>query len=164
MLKDEKKNSQSKFNIRAAIPTDLESIYNIIKPYADEQIILERSENDILLNLDKFIIAQHEDEIVGVVSYYDYGNELKEIRSLAVKKNRNKRGVGSLLLNTIVKFLLNNFPDAKIFVLTYSPIFFKKNDFICIPRDSLPEKIWKDCQNCKNKDNCNEIALMFSNT
>ena len=166
MLNDEKKNSQSNLhdlNIRTATTSDVESIHKIMQPYADEQIILERSKNDILLNLDKFTVALIGHEIIGVVSYYDYGNELKEIRSLAVKKHISGRGAGSLLLQSIVKLLLDKFHYAKIFVLTYSPGFFEKYGFVRIPRDSLPEKIWKDCQNCNNQDNCKEIALIFSN-
>ncbi|PKL17488.1 MAG: GNAT family N-acetyltransferase, partial [Spirochaetae bacterium HGW-Spirochaetae-5] len=30
-----------------------------------------------------------------------------------------------------------------------------------VPKDDFPEKIWKDCDNCKDKDKCGETALIY---
>ncbi|HSV97939.1 MAG TPA: GNAT family N-acetyltransferase [Spirochaetota bacterium] len=147
--------------IREAGPADVESIYRLLYPYAQENIILERSREEIAKSIDKFLVAAYTTDIVGAVSYYDYGTALKEVRSLAVKKDSGGSGTGSALVRGLLAMLLERFPGAKIFVLTYSPGFFGRLGFIEVPRETLPEKIWKDCDHCKNRENCGETALVF---
>jgi len=150
-----------KYSIKKANSSDIEDIYNLIMHYSRMGVILKRSLKDIEEFIDDFLIAESNNGIVGVVSFFNYGESLKKIRSLAVKGDLTRTGIGSALIMALVKLLLNDFPGAKIFVLTYSVNLFKKNGFIEISKDSLPEKIWKDCQNCKYEYNCGEIALLF---
>jgi amino-acid N-acetyltransferase len=148
--------------IKNAELSDAESIYALLKPYSSEGIILERTLNDIRHSIDKFLTAKTGGTIAGVISYHEYGKKLKEVRSLAVKKEMSGKGIGSLLLNHLIDILIEKIPDAKIFVLTYSPEFFRKEGFSDVMKDSLPEKIWKDCNNCGNKDDCGETALVYN--
>jgi amino-acid N-acetyltransferase len=97
---------------------------------------------------------------VGCVSYYDYGQNLYEIRSLAVKAEYEKKGLGSKLVAAIITAIPAN-PLPKIFALSYSPEFFKKNNFFEVAKETLPEKIWKDCSKCVNLENCDETALVY---
>jgi amino-acid N-acetyltransferase len=149
------------FTVRHALKRDIEQIRTLIKFYADKGLILDRDSNDIAQSLDMFLVAEKKNKIYGVISFHDYGARLKEIRSLAVEKKWEKNGIGSTLLKKIIDTLKKRYPESKIFVLTYSPLFFKKYGFIEVDRDSLPEKIWKDCKNCKQKDNCGETALIL---
>ena len=151
-----------KATIRKATINDVQSISSVLKPYTEEGIVLALTNDEIVKRIDNFLVAQYNNEVVGVVSFYDYGIKLKEIRSLAVKKEFFKRGIGRDLVEKLVNGLTREFPDAKIFVLSYYPDFFKKLDFYEIDREELPEKIWKDCQNCKDRDNCGETALVLS--
>lgn len=149
--------------IRNAIPGDIDTIHEILLPYAREELILARTKDDIAQSLHAFYVAAHNSHISGVISYYDYGDRLKEVRSLAVRKSMAKSGIGSLLLKHLISELSVLCPEPKIFVLTYSPVFFIKNGFVEVPRETLPEKIWKDCDHCKNRHNCGETALIFEN-
>jgi amino-acid N-acetyltransferase len=150
------------FTVRHALKRDIEQIRKLIKFYADEGLILDRDSNDIAQSLDMFLVAEKKNKIYGVISFHDYGAMLKEIRSLAVEKKWEKNGIGSTLLKKIIDILKTRHPESRIFALTYSPLFFKKYGFIEVDKDSLPEKIWKDCKNCKQKDNCGETALILS--
>jgi len=147
--------------IREAGPSDVESIFRLLAPYSLENIILERSREDIANSIDKFLVAAYDTGIVGTVSHYDYGPMLKEVRSLAVRKGLGGRGIGSELVRGLLGALHGKFPGAKIFVLTCSPGFFSRLGFVEVAKESLPEKIWKDCDHCKNRDNCGETALVF---
>lgn len=151
-----------KINIRQAVSSDVKKIYKLLKPYADEGLILERKADDIARELDKFLVAEKKDGIAGVVSYYNYGNYLIEIRSLAVKKEFCRRGAGTSLLKFLIDSILIQFPGAKIFTLSYSPEFFQKNGFRPVDKETFPEKIWKDCRHCKDYDKCGETALVLS--
>jgi amino-acid N-acetyltransferase len=147
--------------IEKALPADIDSIYQIIKFYSDDDVVLERSRDDISASLETFIVAREGEEIKGVISYYDYGPDLKEVRSLCVSKEGLRKGTGSLLLNKLVDEIRRKSSTTKIFVLTYNPGFFKKGNFIEVEKNSLPEKIWKDCESCKNRDDCRETAMVY---
>lgn len=146
--------------IREAEEKDIEEIFILLKNYALQGIILERDKEDISSNLHTFIVAEIDGTLKGVVTFYDYGEKLKEIRSLAVDTNSHGMGIGSRLLKTVINRIRGN-SDAKIFVLTYTPDFFKKHSFFEVSREEFPEKIWKDCAKCKDRDNCSETALIY---
>ena len=139
---------------------DIDSIHNILKPYAEKGIILERTKDEIVSLVNQFYIAEKDNNPIGVISYHDYDKGLIEIRSLAVKSEYFRAGVGSKLLKKLISVLKNK-DTKKIFVLTYLPQFFKKHGFIEVEKDTLAEKIWKDCYKCKDRDNCGETALIL---
>lgn len=146
--------------IREAEEKDIEVIFNLLKQYALQGIILERDREDIFNNLQTFIVAEIDGTLKGVVTFYDYGENLKEIRSLAVESSSQGMNIGKKLLRSIIERIRKN-SNARIFVLTYNPGFFKKNNFIEISKEEFPEKIWKDCDKCKNRENCSETALIY---
>lgn len=149
------------YTVRIASESDIQSIYKLIKHYADKGVILERSVHDITHNIGNFLVAVSDDNTIGCVTFYDYGNNLKEIRSLAVDISHNRIGIGKALLDGMIK-KINSTCKSKIFTLTYRPDFFKQNGFIVVPKNEFPEKIWKDCANCKDRENCGETALIYS--
>jgi len=146
--------------IRKAEKKDIEKIFSLLKNYALQGTILERDRDDISTNLHTFIVAEINGLLAGVVTFYDYGETLKEIRSLAVDDKFQNMGIGSRLLKSIISCIRNN-SSARIFALTYKPEFFKKHNFIEVSREEFPEKIWKDCAKCKDRENCSETALIY---
>lgn len=147
--------------IRKARKTDITGIHALLEPFWKRGLILQRTEDDIRAGLKQFYICpQDDDTIAGVISYHDYGKHLKEIRSLAVRDTDSRKGVGSLLVRHLIKQLSRE-GTPKIFVLTYSPVFFIKNGFTPVDKETLPEKIWKDCLNCADQEKCGETALVY---
>jgi amino-acid N-acetyltransferase len=140
---------------------DIPKIYALLKPYVAQGLILERTLNDIKKSINTFLVYGDGKSITGVISYYNYGPFLKEIRSLAVESDSTHRGIGSRLVQEMINHIDPEI-KTKIFVLTYSPIFFEHNGFLPINKESLPEKIWKDCSKCSNRENCGESALIFT--
>jgi amino-acid N-acetyltransferase len=87
--------------------------------------------------------------------------DLAEIRSLAVDKNYQDRGIGKNLVKQCLK-------EAKalglkrVFALTYHPEFFKKLGFKDTDKASLPQKIWGDCLRCPKFPECDENAVIIN--
>lgn len=140
---------------------DAEEISTIMNEYARKGIILERPVDEIREYIDSFLVAKNGKEIVGIIARFDYGQKLIEIRSLAVRLEYAGLSIGTHLLEAMIAAIKKD-GDYRIFALSYAPDFFKKNGFIEVPKGSLPEKIWKDCINCKDKENCGETALIHS--
>lgn len=148
------------YNIRPAEEKDIDPIYELIRHYAQQGVILERSRDDIRANLENFIVAEDSGTVIGAATFYDYGTTLKEVRSFAISEEYHGKGVGSALLKKLIGNI-DGKSNTRIFTLTYKPEFFSKNGFAIVSKDDFPEKIWKDCRNCKDWDNCGETALVY---
>jgi len=147
--------------IRPALSSDVDPIYKLLLPYSEDGIILRRTHDEILHALDRFFVAVRGADLIGLISFCDYGERLKEVRSLAVDRSSYKKGVGSMLLKHLIDHLRTHSAEARIFALSYSPEFFIKQGFVEVSKESLPEKIWKDCDNCVNRNDCHETALVY---
>jgi amino-acid N-acetyltransferase len=77
--------------IRKALQGDIDSIHDVVRYYAERDILLARTKEDIAGALNTFLVAEDGNSFTGVISYYDYGEKLKEIRSLAVKPEAEAR-------------------------------------------------------------------------
>jgi len=137
-------------------------IQRILKPYVDEGIILNRDEEEIAANIRSYKMIYYNDIPIGVGALHIFSPFLGEIRSLAVDKKYQKKGIGKKL----VKSLLEEAKELglkEVLVLTYEKEFFEKLGFKEIEKEAIPEKkIWADCIKCKFFPNCNEIALIIS--
>ena len=151
-----------KITIRKATSDDAEQILALLSPYVKKGILLPRSKEEIEKTSDSFTVAIAQKKIIGVVSQYKYNTKLFEIRSLAVNSRHHHKGIGKQLVEHAVNDILQQHKDAKIFCLTYNPSFFKKAGFMAVAKETLPDKIWKDCQYCQHRDNCTETAMVYS--
>jgi len=151
-----------KITIRKATSDDAEQILALLSPYVKKGILLPRSKEEIEKTSDSFTVAIAQKKIIGVVSQYKYNANLFEIRSLAVDSRYHHKGIGKQLVEHAVNDILQQHKDAKIFCLTYNPSFFKKAGFMAVAKETLPDKIWKDCQYCQHRDNCSETAMVYS--
>lgn len=146
--------------IRKAKIADIKIIHKLINEFARKGEMLPRSLNELYENIRDFFIAEDNNEIKGVCALHILWEDLAEIRSLVVRKESQKKGLGSIL----VKNCLNEakqFGIKKVFVLTYIPEFFKKTGFKEHDKSKLPQKIWSDCIKCPKFPECEEVALIY---
>lgn len=148
--------------VRPATADDAPAIKKILDVYADKLIVLPRSEDDIRFYIKNFVVAEHNGICIGCCAARDFGNNLLEIRSLAVEGTLIGRGVGKLMVNFIIDRLKKEREQFRLFALTLRPDFFEKLGFKVVNKELFPEKIWSDCAKCAKKDHCDEIALLIS--
>ena len=123
--------------------------------------MLPRSLNELYEGLRDFHVYELRNELIGVCALHISWDGLAEIRSLAVKKDSMKNGIGS----SLVKRCLDEAGElqvTRVFVLTYQDAFFRKLGFTDIDKKELPHKIWTDCLNCVKFPNCDESALVIT--
>ncbi len=139
---------------------DIENMQKLVEPEVKEGIILPRSDDEIATNIRSYFLAKERDILVGFVALHIHSSTLAEIRSLVVKKEYQRRGIGKELVKKAIDEARTLFVK-KVFTLTYKKSFFEKSGFTEIAKEQLPEhKIWADCIKCKLFPICNEIALI----
>ena len=145
-------------NIRPALPEDIPGIFNLVSKHALRGDVLPRSESQIRATLSEWIVGNDSGEIVGCASLLDYTPELSEVRSLIVDDRIKGQGWGAALLQVLIARAQRRGTPI-LFALTRAEAFFRHAGFAASDRDRFPEKIWRDCDQCPVKDNCDEVAV-----
>ncbi|MBH28423.1 MAG: GNAT family N-acetyltransferase [Chloroflexi bacterium] len=145
-------------DIRPASISDIRGIYELVKLHAELGDVLPRTQTQIAESLSDWIVGSLNDEIVACVSLLSYNKNLAEVRSLIVSAQIQGMGWGATLLEAIIEEAKKR-KIPKIFALTRVETFFKRAGFSLSDRSHFPEKIWRDCDQCPVKDNCDEIAV-----
>jgi amino-acid N-acetyltransferase len=150
---------------RRARPSDTRSILNLINHYSTKGLMLPRSFSQVVEKVRDFVVAVEEPAgetlVKGVVALHVVGEDLAEVRSLAVEESLQGKGVGRKLMESCLV-------DAKemrlqrIFTLTYQTEFFNKLGFTKVEKLTLPQKIWGDCVHCAKFSDCDEIAMILN--
>jgi amino-acid N-acetyltransferase len=144
---------------RKAQEDDVDTLFEIIQGYAEKGIMLPRSKEILRHQIDTFVVAVIDGQMVGCGSLTQLGKELVEIRSLGITDGYKGQGIGKQLVNFLTEEAKAK-QIPKIMALTYEVAFFEKNGFSVVPKEIFPEKVWKDCVHCKKQHCCDEIAVL----
>lgn len=145
--------------IRKARVEDIKEIQKLINTFAKKDLMLPRSLSELYENLRDFWVVEENKKVAGCCALHISWEDLAEIKSLAVVKNKQKKGLGREL---VLKCLdeARQLGVKRVFALTYQPDFFKKFGFKTVKQTELPHKIWVECIKCCKFPDCQEIALM----
>ena len=153
------------FALRPARPEDAQKIADLLHGYATEGVLLDRSAEDILFYLKNFTVAiDPAGELLGCMAVRDFGNDLLEVRSLAIKPELKRIGIGRQWVSAAIDRLRQERVSFRLFALTLQPGFFERLGFVVVEKELFPEKIWHDCVNCPKQHCCDEIAVIFEHT
>lgn len=147
--------------IRKARISDVKVIHKLVNEFARREEMIPRSINDLFEHIRDFFIIETDGNIVGVCALHILWEDLAEIRSLAVRKEYQKTGIGKRLVRKCLSEA-RSIGIPRVFVLTYVPDFFRNLRFTDIDKASLPQKIWGDCVRCPKFPECDETALIYS--
>jgi amino-acid N-acetyltransferase len=147
--------------IRKALIADAPQIVSLINFWAERGRMLHRSLESVYNALREFHVAQEDGRVIGCVAVDIFWADLAEVKSLAVSRDARGKGLGSKLVKAAMADA-RRLGVKKLFALTYEKAFFLKNGFAVIDRDTLPEKVWRECIYCPKADKCDEIAMMRS--
>jgi len=144
---------------RRARPSDTRPILNLINHYSSKGVMLPRSFAQVVEKIRDFNVAVDGETLKGVIALHVVGEDLAEVRSLAVAEDLQGKGVGKKLLEFCVADA-KEMRLSKIFTLTYQTDFFSKSGFTVVEKLTLPQKIWGDCIHCAKFSDCDEIAMI----
>jgi amino-acid N-acetyltransferase len=145
--------------IKKATVQDAKSIHSLINKFAKKDKMLPRSLNETYENIRNFFICKDKNKIVGTSALHIMWEDLAEIRSIAVLKEYQNKGIGKKLIEHCLQEA-KALGLKKVFVLTYNPGYFLNNGFKYIDKNTLPQKIWGDCLKCPKFPECDEVAVI----
>ncbi len=147
--------------VRQARISDASSICSLINHYAEQGKMLHRSLESIYDDVREFQVAEGKDAAaVACVAVDVFWSDLAEVKSLAVAPDRCGAGIGRTLVEAAIADA-RKLGIKKLFVLTYEQAFFEKLGFRTIDRQTLPEKVWRECIACPKADACDETAMLL---
>ena len=152
----------SELKYRQARPADARAILQLIHYYSAKGLMLPRSFAQVIEKIRDFTVAveaSNDQAIKGVVALHVVGEDLAEVRSLAVEEALQGKGIGRQLLDRCLEDA-QKLKLQRIFTLTYQTEFFKRSGFAQVEKLTLPQKIWGDCVHCAKFSDCDEIAMI----
>ena len=146
--------------IREALPTDVEEMHSLLEGFARQGLLLPRAVEEVYRNFREFVVAEHNGRIVGCSGLRLYNHELGEIVALAVSDESHGRGVGRLMVDTLLA-QAKSLGLKRVIALTLQPGFFAKLGFEEVNVADYPDKVQADCSRCARRATCNEIAFKY---
>lgn len=147
--------------IRHATIKDIQSIYKLVHFFGSKGAMIARPLSSLYDHVRDFAVYvdPESNKVTGCCALQFCWEDLAEIRSLAVEESFQRRGIGRMLVETLIAEA-QDFGVRELFTLTYQTVFFAKLGFKKIERTQLPLKIWSDCVHCVKFPDCDETAMM----
>jgi amino-acid N-acetyltransferase len=146
--------------IRKSRMADVEPIFALVTFFAHLEAMLARSRADLYESLRDFVVADLNGRVIGCGALTIEWDNLAEIKSLAVAKRYQRRGIGRRLIKACLAEA-RRLGIGQVFALTSSPRFFERIGFHSVARETLPHKVWSDCVNCPKFPDCDETAVVI---
>ena len=146
--------------IRKALLPDASNIYELVNSLSADGTLLRRVFAEICENVRDFTVAESDaGAFLGCGALHLYGPHLAEVRSIVVKPEAKGQGVGGRLLAARGE-ASEQHGIGCVCLFTRIPEFFFRHGFREVAeRAALPDKIYKDCQNCPRIYRCDEVAM-----
>ena len=119
---------------------DIVGILDLIKPFEAKGVLIERSQSSIKRDLEKFIVAKIDKQIIGCAAVYSINTEYAEIASLVVDPDYQGDDIGKQLLTMATTEAIKN-KHSKLFILTtqtndwFIEQGFKEATITCLPKE-----------------------------
>lgn len=137
------------------------SLYELINYFANRQEMLAKTHEQLLALQERFrVICEPNTTKVIASGLLDiFTPTLAEIKSLAVDANSQGKGLGRKIVESC-EDEARALGVKRVFILTYQVAFFEKLGYRVVDKVTLPEKVYRECNECPFQDDCNEIAMI----
>lgn len=151
--------------VRPAKLQDAMHIFELVNSLSGDGTLLRRNYAEICENVRDFVIAESTgyegsgNIFLGCGALHLYGPHLAEVRSIVVKPEAKGQGAGGKILRALLQE--SEYQGiTSVCLFTRMPDFFFHFGFRVADRTALPDKIYKDCQNCPRLYACDEVAMV----
>src|ERR1700754_3462913 len=147
--------------VRKAKLPDAIHIFELVNSLSGDGTLLRRNYAEICENVRDFTVAESDGGVfLGCGALHFYGPHLCEVRSIVVKPEAKGQGAGGRILGALIEEAEEHGIQS-VCLFTRIPDFFFKYGFRPVEdKTELPDKIFKDCQNCPRLHRCDEVAMV----
>ena len=144
---------------RRAKISDAAAIHSLVAHYAAQGLLLPRAAEEI-----RAISAVSSSRKIVIVSSAAFlwkvtaRTSLKSVPSRWIPENRGQ-GFGARLITSALDEARRR-GIARVFAVTHAPEFFERQGFAAAARQSLTEKIERDCRTCPQQRTCKLVAVI----
>jgi len=129
--------------IRPAKTKDVKSIRNLVDSYAAPGQMLSKETVTLYESVQEFIVAEQDGVLVGCGALHILWEDLAEVRTVAVKENLHKQGIGHKILEAIIQ-RASEVGVEKIFCLTFQTEFFGRHGFEVIEGTPVEPSVYAE--------------------
>lgn len=143
--------SENYGKVRPMTQQDIPSVLSIMNPFIKKQILLPRTEDELLSQLNDYITYEIDECVCACAALHVHQNQA-EIAAVAVDKTYSHLGIGPKLIEYLITKAKNLNLQSVFILTTQSADWFEKLGFQSDSIDSLPEerkKFWTPERNSK---------------
>ena len=145
--------------VRRARFDEADAIARLNNFFADQHLMLRRTQEMIGLTIDDYIVAvDARGRILACGALKEYSPSVAEVSAIAVSPDAQGLGLGRRIV-VAVEELAAKRGVPEVFALTLEPRFFEALGYLRVDRARYPEKIRRDCIGCARRFACNETCF-----
>ena len=126
--------------VRRATAADAWAISALVGGYAAEDVMLPRTPEQVLLEVDSYVVATTaHGRLLACAALREYSPSLAELVSLAVAREAHGHGLGRVMVAEVERLAAKR-GFTSVFAHTLSPAFFEAVGYAPAERSRFPEK------------------------
>jgi amino-acid N-acetyltransferase len=129
--------------IRPARTGDVKQIRSIIDTFAAPGKMLEKETVTLFESVQEFVVAVDGDQVIGCGALHVLWEDLAEVRTVAVKEEFHKNGIGHQIIEAIID-RARSVGVERIFCLTFQTEFFGKHGFKVIEGTPVEPDVYQE--------------------
>jgi amino-acid N-acetyltransferase len=129
--------------IRPARTGDVKQIRSIIDTFAAPGKMLEKETVTLFESVQEFVVAVDGDQVIGCGALHVLWEDLAEVRTVAVKEEFHKNGIGHQIIEAIID-RARLIGVERIFCLTFQTEFFGKHGFKVIEGTPVEPDVYQE--------------------
>jgi len=129
--------------IRPARTSDVKAIRELVDSYAAPGQMLSKETVTLYESVQEFTVAEDDGVILGCGALHVLWDDLAEVRTVAVKKELHKKGIGHQILEKIIE-RARDVGVTRIFCLTFQTDFFGRHGFVAIEGTPVTPEVYQE--------------------
>jgi amino-acid N-acetyltransferase len=130
-------------SVRSARTTDVASIRRFIDFYAPKRILLNKPTVTLYEDVQEFVVAEVDGEVVGCGALHVLWADLAEVRTVAVDPGCQRSGIGHHLLAALIE-RARDLGVGRIYCLTFEVDFFASQGFTVIEGTPVEPEVYEE--------------------
>ena len=119
----------SELEVRRARTSDVPAVRDLVDRYTGDRRLLSKPTVTLYEDVQEFVVAEREGAVVGCGALHVLWADLAEVRTVAVDPALQGQGVGSLLLERLLR-RAGDLGVRRVFCLTFETGFFARHGFV----------------------------------